>query len=90
MARSESLASLCQPLWEFRAGLRSELPPWTSRIEPDLFASPLVERIIQRLGEFAARWHALPAGGSITLTCRVADRATLTAKPAGSRAAACA
>ena len=68
MARSESLASLCQPLWELRVGLRSELPPWTSRIEPDLFASPLVERIIQRLGDFAERWHALPAGGSITLT----------------------
>jgi hypothetical protein len=67
MARSESLASFCKPLWELRAGLRSELPPWTSRVDPDLFASPLVERIIDRLGEFAARWHALPAGGSITL-----------------------
>ncbi len=67
MARSESLASLCQPLWEFRAGLRSELPLWASRVEPDLFASPLVERIVERLGEFAARWHALPVGGNLTL-----------------------
>ena len=67
MARSESLASLCQPLWELRAGLHSELPLWTSRVEPVLVASPLVERIIERLGEFAARWHALPAGGSVTL-----------------------
>ena len=49
MARSEELASLCQPLWELRAGLRSELPLGTSRIEPDLFASPLVERIVRRL-----------------------------------------
>jgi len=67
MARSESLASLCQPLWQLRAGLRSELPLWASRVEPDLFASPLLERIVERLGEFAARWHALPVGGSITL-----------------------
>jgi hypothetical protein len=67
MARSESLASLCQPLWELRAELRSELPLWSSRVEPDLFASPIVERIVERLGEFAARWHALPVGGSLTL-----------------------
>ncbi len=67
MARSESLASLCQSMWEFRAGHRSELPLSASRVDPDLFASPLVERIIERLGEFAARWHALPVGGSITL-----------------------
>ena len=53
MARSEELASLCQPLWELRAGLRSELPPWTSRVDPDLPSSPLVTRIIDRLNEFA-------------------------------------
>jgi hypothetical protein len=67
MAHSESLASLCQPMWELRARLRSELPPWTSRVEPDLFASPLMERLAERLREFAARWHVLPVGGSITL-----------------------
>jgi hypothetical protein len=36
-----------------RAGLRYKLPPWTSQVNPSLFASPLVERIIDRLGEFA-------------------------------------
>ncbi len=67
MAASESLASLCQPLWELRAGVRSTLPPWTSRVDPDLATSPLVDRIVNRLDEFATRWHALPAGGGITL-----------------------
>ena len=30
--------------------------------------SRLSERILARLDEFAARWHALPVGDSITLT----------------------
>jgi hypothetical protein len=67
MARSEQLASLCQPLWQLRAGQRSDLPAWFSALEPGIVQSPLVERILARLDEFAARWHALPLGGSITL-----------------------
>jgi hypothetical protein len=67
MARSELLASACAPLWELRTGRRPELPEWFSRFEPDVAASPLVERIIDRLDAFAARWHELPPGDSITL-----------------------
>lgn len=69
MARSEELASICQPLWELRAGHRRELPLWFSSLTPDsLEPSPLRERILARLDEFAARWHALPVGRSITLS----------------------
>jgi hypothetical protein len=71
MARSEELAGLCQPLWELRAGHRRELPLWWSSLTPDaleLLESPLCERILARLDEFAARWHALPMGRSITLS----------------------
>ncbi len=68
MARSEALASVCAPLWAFRTGHRSALPAWFSRVEPDDLESPLVERIVARLGEFAGRWHALPAGGSLTVS----------------------
>ena len=69
MARSEELAGICQPLWQLRAGHRRELPLWFSSVPPDLLElSPLRERILARLDEFAARWHALPVGGSITLS----------------------
>jgi hypothetical protein len=71
MIRSEELAGLCRPLWELRAGHRRELPVWWSSLTPDareLLESPLCERILARLDEFAARWHALPAGRSITLS----------------------
>jgi hypothetical protein len=68
MGRSESLASVCQVLWELRAGHRSEPPPWFDRVSPDELASGATQRILARLDEFAARWHALPVGGSITLT----------------------
>ncbi len=85
MGRSEALASLCRPLWEFRAGHRAELPPWFSRIEPGTLESPLVERIMARLGEFAAWWRPLPEHGSVTLAWPVpARRAARSKKPARS------
>jgi hypothetical protein len=62
MARSEQLASLGRPLWEWRTGHRTELPPWFSRIPPDVLEAPLVRRILARLEDFAAQWHPLPAG----------------------------
>ncbi|MEW2301421.1 hypothetical protein AB0958_15805 [Streptomyces sp. NPDC006655] len=67
MARSETLASLCEPLWQVRAGRRSSLPDRFSSVEPDIGESPLVERILGRVDDFAAHWHPLPAGGSVTL-----------------------
>jgi hypothetical protein len=77
MARSEELASICQSLWELRAGLRHELPSWFARVTPGELESALSERILARLDEFAARWQALPVGGSITLWWPLDDRGRL-------------
>jgi hypothetical protein len=68
MGRSEDLAAVCQVLWELRAAHRSELPSWFDRVPSEDLESRLTERILARLDEFAARWHALPVGDSITLT----------------------
>jgi hypothetical protein len=68
MESSESLASICLPMWELRAGHRTELPAWAARVEPDILRAPLVDRIMARLDEFAERWHALPVGTGITLS----------------------
>jgi hypothetical protein len=84
MARSEALASLCQPLWELRAGHRRTLPPWFAGAMPGTLESPLAERILGRLDEFAARWQALPAGGSITLAWPL-DGRTARPREAGDR-----
>jgi hypothetical protein len=80
-ARSEELASVCQPLWELQAGHRRALPLWFSGVRPGTLDSPLIDRILGRLEEFAARWQALPAGGSITLSW------PLDGRPARQRAA---
>jgi hypothetical protein len=68
MGRSEDLASVCGVLWDLRAGHRGEPPLWFDRVPAEDLESGLTERILARLDEFAARWHALPPGGSITLT----------------------
>jgi hypothetical protein len=68
MARSETLASLCESLWKLRVGQRSDLPDWFSSMPSGISESPLVERILVRLNEFATCWHALPVGGSVTLS----------------------
>ena len=68
MARSEELAGICKPLWELRAGHRRTLPPWFSSLRPGTLDAPLIDRILERLGDFAARWAALQAGRGITLT----------------------
>jgi hypothetical protein len=62
MRRSEDLAGVCQPLWELRSGLRREPPIWFCNVPAETLKSPLVERILGRLDEFAARWQALQAG----------------------------
>ncbi len=82
-ARSEELASVCQPLWELRAGHRAEVPPWFGRVPPATLQSPLTERILARLDEFAERWQALPAGGAITLSWPLDGRVVRRRKAAG-------
>jgi hypothetical protein len=67
MARSEKLASLCEPLWQLRAGHRSGLPDWFGALDPRLPQSPLVERVLTRLNDFATHWRPLPEGAGITL-----------------------
>lgn len=74
MARSEMLAGTCQVLWEARAGHLATLPEWFSQVEPETVESDLVRRIVGRLDEFAAMWHSLPVGGSITLEWPLSDR----------------
>jgi len=86
MARSEELAGVCQPLWELRAGRRRTLPLWFSAVPPGTLESPLIERILSRLDEFAARWQALPTGGSITLSWPL-DRRAAPRRAASDRAA---
>jgi hypothetical protein len=67
MGRSEDLAAVCQVLWQLRSGRRHEPPLWLSSVPPEMLKSPLVEGILGRLDEFAARWRALQVGGSVTL-----------------------
>jgi len=81
MGRSEDLASVCQMLWELRAGHRSEPPSWFDRVPPEDLESGLTDRILARLDEFAARWHALPVGHGITLTWPLDNHG----RPAGAR-----
>ena len=92
MARSESLASVCQPLWELRAGHRGELPAWFSRLGPGTLESPLMERILARVGEFAAQWGPLPGHRGVTLPWpvppRVAARPKRAERPAVTRRSA--
>jgi hypothetical protein len=68
MIRSESLASLCLPLWELRHGHRRAMPEWSGRFDRDLVTSPVIDRIQFRLDDFAARWSRLPVGGTLRLT----------------------
>jgi hypothetical protein len=82
-ARSEELASVCQPLWELRAGHRRTPPPWFSSLMPGTLDSPLIERILDRLEEFAVCWQALPAGGSITLSWPLDGRIAPRREPSG-------
>jgi hypothetical protein len=82
-ARSEELASVCQPLWELRAGHRRTPPSWFSSLMPGTLDSPLIERILGRLEEFAVCWQALPAGGSITLSWPLDGRLATRREPSG-------
>jgi hypothetical protein len=68
MARSEALASICLPLWELRAGHRTQLPAWAPADLPSVLATSLMDRIMTSLDEFAQQWSELPVGGRVTLT----------------------
>jgi hypothetical protein len=68
MVRSELLASICPPIWEQRTGRRRDLPEWFPTLPANELESPIVERVITRLDEFAARWSDLSDGSSITLS----------------------
>ncbi|MGI9119039.1 MAG: hypothetical protein ACR2G7_02735 [Acidimicrobiales bacterium] len=74
MARSELLASVCPPLWELRTGRRSQEPEWFGSVDPEVLDSPLIDRVLCRLDDFAERWSVLPVGGSITLDWLVSPR----------------
>ncbi|MGV9456321.1 hypothetical protein [Streptomyces sp. NPDC003635] len=64
MARSEELAGIAVPVWEVRRGHAPELPAHVAARE----LPPVVDRIVARFDDYAERWHALPVGGSLTLT----------------------
>ncbi|WP_328891032.1 hypothetical protein [Streptomyces sp. NBC_00316] len=74
MGRSEELAGACLMLWELRREQRAVLSPWPEVWIPD----PMTERIVARMDEYAEQWHALPDGGSLTVswTCGPATRAS--------------
>jgi len=50
---------------------------------PGTLDSPLIERILGRLEEFAACWQEMPAGGSITLSWPLDGRVTPRREPTG-------
>lgn len=85
MALSERLSTLGPPLWELKAGRRTTLPEWLRLDEPPPVPDAVLDRIVERLGDFAERWAALAVGGSITLwwpNGRPAVRAVATPDPA--------
>jgi hypothetical protein len=64
MIRSEELAGIAVHVWETRHGHVRELPVHVTTRE----VPPVVDRIVSRFDDYADRWHALPVGGSLTLT----------------------
>ncbi|WP_213934438.1 hypothetical protein [Rhodococcus sp. B50] len=64
MIRSETLARIAVPVWEARRGLARGLPASV----PAHDVTPVVDRIVDIFDDYADRWHALPVGGSLTLT----------------------
>ena len=67
MARSERLASLTVALWEVARGRRAPDPAWPGSIDDSGVDADLLERLFARYDDFAARWSALPTGGSVTV-----------------------
>lgn len=67
MIRSETLARIAVPVWEVRRGLVQSLPAYVSAHD----VTPVVDRIVDTFDDHADRWHALPVGGSLTVTWNV-------------------
>jgi len=66
MARAERLALLCDVAWRRRHGERGDAKPWLAPAPPTDDEAALVARVVERLDAVAARWHALPVGGSLS------------------------
>ncbi|WP_431955032.1 hypothetical protein [Actinacidiphila sp. bgisy167] len=64
MARSEHLADVALRVWEVRRGHAPELPRYVTADE----IPAVVDRITDVFDAYADRWHALPVGGSLTVT----------------------
>ncbi len=56
MRRSEAAVGLCVAAWKGR--------PWS--VGPGTVTPAERDRVVRRIDEVAARWHALPPGGSLT------------------------
>ena len=56
MRRSEKAVGLCMARWRGHV----------SHVDPDLLTPAEIERVVRRIDEVAARWHALPVGGSLS------------------------
>jgi hypothetical protein len=72
-ARSFSPASVRRS-GNFGRGEAARSPSGSARLIQEVLDSPLIERVLCRLDDFAERWSALPAGGSITLVWSVRPR----------------
>ncbi|MEU1621649.1 hypothetical protein ABZ479_30680 [Streptomyces sp. NPDC005722] len=64
MARSEQLADVALRVWEVRRGHARELPAYMTAAD----VPAVVDRIVVAFDAHADRWHALPVGGSLTVT----------------------
>lgn len=56
MRRSESAVGFCMAAWR----------PRGVTVDPEVVTAAELERVVRRLDEVAARWRALPVGGSLT------------------------
>jgi hypothetical protein len=66
MARAERLALLCDVAWRRRHGQRGDQKPWLAPAPPTAEEARVIARVLELLEPVAARWHALPVGGSLS------------------------
>jgi hypothetical protein len=64
MARSEQLTAITVTAWERSIGrVKHQVRPFEVDVDGDALRGA-----VERMGEFAERWRALPYGGSLTVT----------------------